>query len=620
MKKKEATYSITARKTATCYTFALWSIYIIISIILSAGVMKLWTPMWGDWWYYTDIARSIANTGTIRFANFFGVNTAYLYPAILSLAYKLFYDPYTITFTLRIFGVFMMTSVIFPTYLLCVKMGASRKCALLLSSAAVLIPDMIFTWMIMSETVAYPLFMWTVYIVYLEIENNNKIWLTALIGVMFHICYIARSQFLMLPISYIFVLAQWAWRQKNDRNERENNIRRILIVGLVFSILYFGVPKALDALGIMRYTESTEASMFNMILIKLKNDPVHLLLEFITGNVCYFLFLLLGYGVFTFIVPIFYREFPIAQRKLRDFLNLVLLSSIELMIITMFFSEETLELGEYRVHLRYCLYFFIPYLALLYSIDFSQYKLKKAETIVLAAWFLLLFFVDPISRIKYNAFLGHDNPVLSIIRAARSLTMTSTFWAYWLDKLIIMAFAVVIFVFYRVKPKKFFTVVFPLIIVLLFVSNYIVYTDWADYVTRVGQGDYVGRYAPIAEYINQYEEGEAVVLNWGSIYREEDNEMQSFLLFPRRCLECISFEEIDRLTHEEGNDINLWSFDRDGFIYVEGTNQKRKLDKAKVFIVFKNYKAVGYEFSNEIVYEDDWFDVYKLDDGVLHRL
>ena len=75
--------------------------YIVIVTLLSLSLDYIFCPVYGDVLLYTDEARSLADSGTLKFANMYGVSGAYLYPLIISLVYKFFYNAYTIVFWVR---------------------------------------------------------------------------------------------------------------------------------------------------------------------------------------------------------------------------------------------------------------------------------------------------------------------------------------------------------------------------------------------------------------------------------------------------------------------------------------------------------------------------------------
>ena len=604
------------RKESVQNGIILAAAYILIVLILERGLHYLFTPIWGDMWLYTDEARSIAYTGTIKFANMYGVNTAYLYPAILSVIYKFFYDPQTITWLTRLVGVIIMPSVIFPAFLLGKKMGFSRRKAIVLAIAAALIPDMMQSWVMVTEVVAYPLFVWTLYVFYLDSEEGKKYSVTFLFGILCFLNYITRSQNILMIVSYILLALFRMWQSRTERETVKKYFCKICCSGAAFFSLYYLVPRVFEHFGIMHFCKSMESDLAGSLVDNILKRPVYYFLELVFGNIWYFFFLLLGFGFFTIIVPVFYDRHEKKDEDLLIFVNLVMVLTVELVVVSIFFQEEKLEDDTYRAQLRYFMNLLLPYLMLFCKVDLKQFRWKKICSSISSVWVLLLVFGRFIFRQEYNPFIGVEAIPLTVYRRVNNYVQdhpSLEIWFLFLSALIVFFIAAMV---YRAGMKRFLKKIFPVILTVVMVLNIVFYIERAREVTTLGQGDYVGRYTPVTGFLNTLEPGEAVALIRNLI--KEDNEIQTLFLFPVNSIDVISFDEMRQLRLKEAGKIDIHNFLRKGYLYVTGTDTLRKLNKAKYFVLYKYYETRGFKFLNEAVYEDEWFCVYRLDDGILY--
>jgi hypothetical protein len=102
----------------------------------------------------------------------------------------------------------IMTSVVFPTYLLAVELTESRRAALFAAAIAVAGPWLVFTNVLMTENAAYPAFTWAMLGVFRAMSRPSpRTDLLALAGVLLAIA--ARTQFvILLPVVVVAVAIQ----------------------------------------------------------------------------------------------------------------------------------------------------------------------------------------------------------------------------------------------------------------------------------------------------------------------------------------------------------------------------------------------------------------------------
>jgi hypothetical protein len=123
-----------------------------------------------------------------------------LYPILISPAY-IFYSPENIVTILRIFGLFFMSSAVFPAYTIGLVILKDKKQAIIISIIAILVPEMTLAFSVVQEVIYYPLFLYALYLIYRKISDNqvNTIYL----GFVLFLLWICKAVGLTVFLGYI---------------------------------------------------------------------------------------------------------------------------------------------------------------------------------------------------------------------------------------------------------------------------------------------------------------------------------------------------------------------------------------------------------------------------------
>ena len=111
---------------------------------------------------YVALARSFHYSGRFEYGSQLMDYNCVLYSMIISIAY-FFYTPQNILFIMRMMGVIIMCSAVFPIYCLAKDILQDSKKAVLLSGFLMIMPYMFDCAYIMQEVLSYPFFLWTVF-------------------------------------------------------------------------------------------------------------------------------------------------------------------------------------------------------------------------------------------------------------------------------------------------------------------------------------------------------------------------------------------------------------------------------------------------------------------------
>lgn len=165
---------------------------------------------------YISMARSFHYEGVFANENEILNYSCVLYSVLLSFAYY-FFTPEHIMFALRMIGVLVMLSSVFPIYLLGKLVLHNDKDAIGLSVFSCILPSMMSTAYCMQEVLSYPLFLWLIYVICREIEKDKLSDIsreTYIIAILCVLCYFTKTYMIFLPIVYSFLIIFDAYTKK----------------------------------------------------------------------------------------------------------------------------------------------------------------------------------------------------------------------------------------------------------------------------------------------------------------------------------------------------------------------------------------------------------------------
>ena len=326
----------------------------------------------GDESLYINLAKSLHFTGTLTEHYQLRTDDDILYPMILSLAY-LFYSPEQILNIFRLIGVVLMCSTIFPAYILAKEMNVGKifkiDGAVMIAILSVAIPEMTYSAYILEEVLLYPLFMWSMWVVYLEFASEDKlrrlnIWAI----VLFFAMYITKMFAMVFCCTYCLTLFLYGIVKKDKKI-----IVKSMISGGVFFALLIGLKLFVYIIngmhmGNAKYSEQV-MSIFPITF--------QVIISLIRGMFFYGSYFILFMGI----IPVYALCANFKKFEKKDMLwaayllGLVCCTILEIVVI-IHHSENGKDLVVSRFHFRYLFYFFVPMFALL-----CKYKTIESKTI-----------------------------------------------------------------------------------------------------------------------------------------------------------------------------------------------------------------------------------------------
>ena len=167
---------------------------------------------------YVALARSFHYCRRFEYNGQIPNYNCVLYPMLISLAYYV-YSPGRILFVMRMFGVTILCSSVFPIYLLAKQILKDRRKAVLLSSFLMIMPYMFDSAYLMQEVLNYPLFIWAVYFINSFYDNENDAGKNKYLvygAVLSVLCVFTKTYMFFLPVT-VNLCALYYMKGKADR-------------------------------------------------------------------------------------------------------------------------------------------------------------------------------------------------------------------------------------------------------------------------------------------------------------------------------------------------------------------------------------------------------------------
>lgn len=388
-------------------------IFIFSIIIRSILAIKFCEPnVWYDELLHWKLSDAFFNEGSLSFRGYNTDRKSILYSIVLSLAHII---PNNIDAQnlAQIINSILMSSAIFPAYLIGKKISSSNKVGLLVGIIAISIPEMFFTGKLIQENLYYPMMMWFWYVIIKNIIKEKKeiksiIGLAILNVILYAVKDIALSVFLGVVIYYIISIII----EKNKIKERSRELIVYIstfMLGMTIYSVAFAYMNNIQPIVI-------ETTSYISVLLNRMAD-INIVLSSVYQCIIYLVNCILVWGIFPVIIP--FSMFNSLDEKDKHILYLwasILIVSIGMIFITITTMENLGQLNI-RVHYRYLFYYFTPILA----IFLKYYRIVKDKldiglySIIILGYTVLILLIDIIPIIGPKAS-QIDGPSLQIMR------------------------------------------------------------------------------------------------------------------------------------------------------------------------------------------------------------
>jgi hypothetical protein len=375
-----------------------------------AGGLAAITSQVADWYVMTDellyerLAISIANLGSplpYIHGELIG-NVNQLYPLLLA---PLFHDRLVppALHDAHVLNAFVMSSACLPTFLLAHAVTGSKRLSYVVASLCVCIPWIPLSSMLMTEVVAYPVFVWAVLAVYRAAVSprpqNDVVMVVALA-----VATLARTQFLALfiVVPIAFFLHELAYTQSRSRLSRVRVAGRKLVeahrpLAVAFAVLVVAVVVLLavgrlsSALG--TYSVTAEGNV-------LPSGMGRSLLEHLAP-------LGLGLGILPFVLGVAWLFATFVRPRARKEHAFAVIAIVTFAALLAEVTSYDLRFGQGRLHDRY-LFYVVPLVLISFAAALQAELRPRGSLFVSAGLLALAFSFVPVVRYeKFNV----DSPV-----------------------------------------------------------------------------------------------------------------------------------------------------------------------------------------------------------------
>jgi hypothetical protein len=220
------------------------TVYVWLCMLYVVEAWKRVTPwLFGDELEFTQLSRSIAATGhAARRGQTHSADSLYTY---LTAPIWLIHDVASAYAGVKYLDVFVMASVVFPTYLLA-RLIVARNAAMFAAAGAGAVPALAYSSWIVEETLAYPYAAWSMYLIakaLVELRRSKRsyAWTTAA-ALCALVAPAVRGELVVLPIVLLLAILFSVWSSPSARARRVDWSRGdwmgtvLLVFGAIFVI------------------------------------------------------------------------------------------------------------------------------------------------------------------------------------------------------------------------------------------------------------------------------------------------------------------------------------------------------------------------------------------------
>jgi len=302
-----------------------------------------------------------------------------IYSMIISLAY-FFYSAKNILFIMRIIGILLMISSVFPIYLLSKEILKSKYKALLISAFSLLIPEFSLSFYLIQEVLCYPIFLWIAYLAYLKFTREKTKLIDILLILLLALIFFVKSYAIVFAAAYFGALCLIELKNKNYKRLGGTILQGVICLALiVFGIVLL---KVINGDGVNHYSGQI-AGIFPLTMEKI--------IAFIYGIFFYGIFFTFCIGFLPMFTAIFgMKKYEEHDRKFILFLLLSTLFTILEVSAVVFIPEEAGKLYPFKFCFRYLAPLTAPYILMFLKCKKEDIKIDKKVIVLYIIMFAYL--------------------------------------------------------------------------------------------------------------------------------------------------------------------------------------------------------------------------------------
>ncbi len=375
-----------------------------------AGILAGLTSQVADWYVMTDellyerLAISIAHLGSPLphvHGELIG-NVNQLYPLLLA---PFFHDTLVppAVHDAHVLNAFVMSSAAIPAYLLARRVTGSGRLSYVVAALTVCIPWIAISSFLMTEVVAYPVFVWAALALHQALvaprARHDVLLLVALA-----VAILARTQFavLLVAVPFALLIHEFAFAPRGPLRRRLGaTVREVVSAHRVLVVAYGCF--VLAALGLLAagrlssalgtYSVTAEGNLF-------PSGIGHSLVEHLAP-------IGLGMGILPFIVGIAWLGTAIVRSRSREQHAFAALATVVIVALLFEVASYDLRFGQGRLHDRY-LFYVVPLVLIAFAAALRDRNWSRWPLFASVGLLALAFAYLPV--VRYDKF-NVDSPV-----------------------------------------------------------------------------------------------------------------------------------------------------------------------------------------------------------------
>jgi hypothetical protein len=378
--------------------------------LVLAGVLAGLTSQVADWYVMTDellyerLAISIANLHSPLphvHGELIG-NVNQLYPLLLAPFFHNTLVPPGLH-DAHVLNAFVMSSAAIPAFLLARRVTQSARLSYVVAALSVCIPWIAISSFLMTEVVAYPVFVWAILALHNALVSpraRHDVVLLFALGV----AILARTQFAVLLVALPFALLihEFAFAPRGTLSRRviatgraAVSAHRVLSVAygcfVLAALALLAAGRLSSALG--TYSTTAEGNLF-------PNGMAHSLVEHLAP-------IGLGMGILPFVVGIAWLGTALVRSRIRERHAFAALATVTVVAFLFEVASYDLRFGQGRMHDRY-LFYVVPLVLVAFAAALRERNWSRWPLFASVALLAMAFAYLPV--IRYDKF-NVDSPV-----------------------------------------------------------------------------------------------------------------------------------------------------------------------------------------------------------------
>lgn len=375
------------------------SLFLIICLIKIYLTLPFPTPfIMMDETYYDNVAQNVLHGKLYStFLSQFGT-TPPGYSIFLSIAYLFMQDKATTYHIELAINAILTTSIIFPSYFI-LKKYCSQDIAVLGALVVATLPVVnLFPFMLLSENLFIPLFVYSVWFLIESYETNNHIW-EILASLLVVFIYMTRSTGISMLIGFVAAFGYYAFVNRKEKSlfniikeKKVLLLSFIIFLSLWLTYTSFCIPHGSYSIGSPYHAETIYTQRISSALLNLD-----ILIDFLIPFIREMDYLLVStYFTLIFLIYFYVRSF-MKREGIKGPIHVsfiyFVVSSMGLLVISTTFLSTIYTKITFEVYGRYIeaivpLVFLFAIIGLYKFCEGSNYSIKK--------WIASLFIILPI--------------------------------------------------------------------------------------------------------------------------------------------------------------------------------------------------------------------------------